>query len=217
MADQYTGVDPFGMPNYNENYNDNEEYDDYVPNTTVGQHAYSQTIQDLDFPEHARRYSAVDFDTTQYVNGYDNPYPDEQYELSTNNRSQQAYASYAARQKIAELATIARKHEQLLQQQKDAIQAENERNETGIYQKVERPKNRKQWVCGTHVLVQRDKSTQWFHGTIVNIYYNAMGSLFINSFMFLFIFILAHKALDNHCKSTVMMQIKHATYNTNAN
>ncbi len=37
------------------------------------------------------------------------------------------------------------------------------------------PTNRKQWVCGTHVLVQRDKSTQWFYGTIVNIYSNAMS------------------------------------------
>merc|ERR1719242_224857 len=49
------------------------------------------------------------------------------------------------------------------------------RAEEGVYQKVERPKSRKQWARGTHVLVQRDKSTQWFHGTIVNVYNNAMG------------------------------------------
>eukprot|EP00486_Rosalina_sp_Unknown_P001410 CAMPEP_0201573950 /NCGR_PEP_ID=MMETSP0190_2-20130828/18097_1 /ASSEMBLY_ACC=CAM_ASM_000263 /TAXON_ID=37353 /ORGANISM="Rosalina sp." /LENGTH=332 /DNA_ID=CAMNT_0048001523 /DNA_START=20 /DNA_END=1015 /DNA_ORIENTATION=- len=178
MAEQYAGRDAFGM--LNENY-DHEEYDDYAPNTAVGQHSYSQTIQDLDFTEHGRRYSAVDFDTTQYMNGYDqyqnNGYHQEQeYDLSTTKKSADAsYAAYAARQKIAELATIARKHEQLLKQQQQAIEAENERAETGIYQKVERPKNRKQWICGTHVLVQRDKSTQWFHGTIVNIYFNAMG------------------------------------------
>ena len=194
MADQYAGVDAFGM--INENYEEQEPYDQYAQNSNVGQHSYSQTVQDLDFQDpmmHNRRYSAVDFDTTQYMTVYDpyhqnaNAYHDDHYDYTSQGpRRADPHIEYAARQKIAQLATIARKHEQLLQQQQKAIEAEHKKIETNIYQKVERPRTRKQWVCGTHVLVQRDKSTQWFHGTIVNIYYNAMGLLYF------YMFILAH-------------------------
>eukprot|EP00483_Globobulimina_turgida_P004678 UN04687 len=156
------------MP-YNQPYEEDYYYD--APPTNVA-HTYSQTVQELDYVDNRpRRYSAIDFDSTQYMNGF-NQYNDN---IDPIDKPDTHYAEHAARQKIAQLATIARRHENLLKQQQQAIEAENKRAEDNIYQKVERPKNRKQWVNGTHVLVQRDKSTQWFHGTIVNIYYNAMS------------------------------------------
>eukprot|EP01084_Bolivina_argentea_P297760 513032_1 len=171
MADEYGGVDPFGMP-YNQRYE--QQYYEEAPQTNIA-HTYSQTIQELDafddVDTRTRRYSAIDFDSTQYMNGY-NEYNDD---IDPIDRPDTQYAEHAARQKIAQLATIARRHETLLKQQQQAIEQENKQSEDRIYQKVERPKNRKQWVNGTHVLVQRDKSTQWFHGTIVNIYSNAMN------------------------------------------
>ena len=185
MADQYAGVDAFGMP-YDENYHISQDYEEYNNEpTTITSHQYSDTVQDLDFQvdgDHDRRYSAVDFDTTQYMNGYDqynNQYNDGYNHEQIEKPPDASYAEYAARQKIAQLATIARRHEELLKQQQQAIAEENKRDELNVYQKVERPTSRKQWICGTHVLVQRDKSTQWFHGTIVNIYYNAMGLFFV--------------------------------------
>eukprot|EP01083_Nonionella_stella_P213222 769225_1 len=123
MADQYAGVDGFGMP-YNQHYD--QEYYEEAPQTNVA-HTYSQTIQELDaFDDNRpRRYSAIDFDSTQYMTGGFNEYNNGYDVIDPLDRPDTHFAEHAARQKIAQLATIARRHETLLKQQQQAIEAEN--------------------------------------------------------------------------------------------
>lgn len=167
MADQFASVDAFGMKQGDDQYHETF-MDSYSGPALNANHAYSNTIQDLDLnAEHLpRRYSAASmFDDYGHDTLHD--------QMEHNEALNKNFLQYAARRKIAQIMTNIRRDK--LAQNAGAAMAEQ-----GVYQKVVRPKSRKQWVRGTHVLVQRDKSTQWFHGTIVNIYDNAMGKQYVS-------------------------------------
>merc|ERR1712039_1060632 len=55
-----------------------------------------------------------------------------------------------------------------------------------------------EWVKGTHVLVQRDGSSQWFHGTIVSIYNNPMGEEVLNVLYYEFNGVTKYKSVRRY-------------------